>query len=685
MADQPNPSESGAISRPADVSPPPASDEPQYHSLYRRFRPQRFAEVRGQDHVTRALRNAARDGRVAHAYLFSGPRGTGKTSTARILAMALNCDNLQDGEPCGVCESCVEIRRGSSVDVHELDAASNRKLEEMRDLLSRVALGTRGRWKVYIVDEVHQLTADAASALLKTLEEPPGHVVFVLATTDPQKVLPTIRSRTLHFEFHLLSSDVLGDLLRRVNSQAALGVAPEAIDLVVRRGHGSARDALTVLDQVAAAGEVEDEATVVAEIVDGLADREPARVLLAVAQGMASGRDARRLAADVLDHLRNGFLATMARALVMLPYDAVVQVEEQARRLGPAALVRAMEGIGEALNSMRDSVDPRVTLEVALIRLSRPDVDHSPAALLERVERLERAAKGVGRPEGVPAAVPPPAKGVGRPEGVPAAVPPPPRAVAGGPTVGASRAGAAPGDTGAAPGGPVPTPAGTRPALGAHRQPGAAASRAGQAPVVPAAGAPPAPSGPPRPGAAPAAPAQPAPHSGGGPAPSSAASAPSAAASVPSAAASANPPNAATALPSRDELTKAWGDGVLRGLPGKARSRFSSGRFLGVEHGAAVFAVPGKHLLGRCEETRSDAEAALAARFGRPVPLRLILDPGGPPLEPTGAAPPPEPPPDLNDPLMGYALDELEDAGPAVSSPEQRLLEAFPGAEEVSP
>src|SRR5580704_12233926 len=154
-------------------------------SLYRRFRPGRFDEVRGQDHVVLALRNAVRDDRVAHAYLFSGPRGTGKTSTARILAMALNCTNLQDGEPCGVCESCVEIRRGASVDVHELDAASNRKIDEMRDLLSRVALGTRGRSKVYIIDEVHQLTPDSASALLKTLEEPPGHVIFVLATTDP--------------------------------------------------------------------------------------------------------------------------------------------------------------------------------------------------------------------------------------------------------------------------------------------------------------------------------------------------------------------------------------------------------------------------------------------------------------------------------------------------------------------
>ena len=161
----------------------------------------------------------------------------------------------------------------------------------MRDLLSRVALGTSGRWKVYIIDEVHQLTADAASALLKTLEEPPAHVVFVLATTDPQKVLPTIRSRTQHFEFRLLGADVLAGLLRDVNEQAALGLAPEAIDLVVRRGHGSARDALSVLDQVAAAGEVDDESAVIGGIVDALADQDPGRVLMAVAEAMAAGRD----------------------------------------------------------------------------------------------------------------------------------------------------------------------------------------------------------------------------------------------------------------------------------------------------------------------------------------------------------------------------------------------------------
>src|SRR5205814_8261823 len=169
---------------PSEAPPSMTPPEP-WKSLYRRYRPQRFGEVRGQDHVTRTLRNEVRDGKVAHAYLFSGPRGTGKTSTARILAMALNCEHPVDGEPDGTCPSCVAIRQGSSLDVQELDSATNRGIDEMRDLLSRVALGTPGRWKVYIIDEVHQMTSAAASALLKTLEDPPGHVVFVLATTDP--------------------------------------------------------------------------------------------------------------------------------------------------------------------------------------------------------------------------------------------------------------------------------------------------------------------------------------------------------------------------------------------------------------------------------------------------------------------------------------------------------------------
>jgi DNA polymerase III subunit gamma/tau len=633
-----------------DDTPPPSGVadttpvELPYQSLYRRFRPQRFADVRGQDHVTRALRNTVRDGRISHAYLFSGPRGTGKTSTARILAMALNCEHPVDGEPDGTCASCVDIRRGVSVDVQELDAASNRRIDEMRDLLSRVALGTRGRWKVYIIDEVHQLTADAASALLKTLEEPPAHVVFVLATTDPQKVMPTIRSRTIPFDFHLLQSEVLGDLLRDINRKAHLGVPSEAIDLVIRRGHGSARDALTVLDQVAAGGGAEDQTQVVAQIVEGLAERDAGLVLTAVAEGMAAGRDPRRLAADLLEHLRNGFLATMARGLVMLPDDAVTEVAEQARRLGLAALVRAMEVIGQALADMRDSVDPRVTLEVALVRLSRPDVDVSPAALLERIERLERGPRGGGgalpdathtaRPgEGTAASGPaptPPARSVPPPS------PPPPAR-------------------------PVPPPPPPPPAVQSR-------SSGDPAPAPPSAGTPRAAvaSAAPTPPAVPDVPGPTARLRGTGPDPSTTGGAQGAGLSPPA------------ALPTRDELTLAWGDGLLRDLSGKAKAYLGSGRFVEVHPDGAVFAVPNQQWLARSLDVRGEAEAALAARFGRPVPLKLVV-------ESAVAAPEPVAAPADEEELAPEDFHHLEAADMEVISPEQRLLDAFPGAEEVSP
>ena len=381
---------------------PSFNENEPYQALYRRYRPQRFADVLGQEHVTRALRNAVQEGKVAHAYLFSGPRGTGKTSTARILAMALNCEAPVGGEPDGTCASCVSIRSGSSMDVFELDAASNRKLDEMRDLLSRVALGSPGRWKVYIVDEVHQLTSDAASALLKTLEEPPRHVVFVLATTDPQKVLPTILSRTQHFEFRLLDGDVLTELLSDINQAAGLGLSSDAVRLAVRRGRGSARDAESALEQLAAAGGGEDDSSPLAELVDALAEHDTARTLQAVAGGIAAGKDARRLGNDLLEYLRNAFLAVQAPSLVLLPGVTVEKLADSARSMTLAALVRAMEMVGQALVDMRDSADPRVTLEVALIRLASPAVDASPAALLERIERLERAIAEKGAPSPAP-------------------------------------------------------------------------------------------------------------------------------------------------------------------------------------------------------------------------------------------------------------------------------------------
>ena len=377
-------------------------DETHYQSLYRRFRPSTFGEVRGQDHVVLALRNAVRDRRVAHAYLFSGPRGTGKTSTARILAKALNCTDLHEGEPCGVCTSCVEIAKGTSLDVHELDAASNNGVEAMRDLVSRAALGTPGRQKVYIVDEVHMLSTPASNALLKTLEEPPAHVVFVLATTDPQKVLPTIRSRTQHFEFRLLGPETLGDLLEQVRREAHLDVPDEALDLAVRRGRGSARDALSVLDQVVASESVDDDLPELDEVVEALAERDVSRALVAVAHLTSAGFSPQQLAGDLVDYLRQGFLTLVAPELAGVPGTAQDALSSQAERVGLAAVVRAMEVLGRAQVSMRDAPDPRVDLEVALVRLAHPEADTSPEALLARIERLEAAGRVTAPHPGVP-------------------------------------------------------------------------------------------------------------------------------------------------------------------------------------------------------------------------------------------------------------------------------------------
>ena len=410
-----------------------------YQSLYRRYRPQRFAEVKGQEHVTRTLLNAVREGRVSHAYLFSGPRGTGKTSTARILAKALNCPNVADGEPCGVCESCVAITEGRSLDVVEMDAASNRGIDAMRDLIARVSLATPGRWKVYIVDEVHMLTTEAANALLKTLESPPPHVVFVLATTEPQKVLPTVQSRTQPFEFRLLAARVLVDHLRWVAGDAGLEVAPEAIELVARRGSGSARDALSALDQVAAAGGIEHEGPGADDLVEALCERDVAAALVTVAERCGAGHDPRHLTRELLEQLRAAFLATVDRNLVGLPDDDLDRVEGQGRRLGRPAAVRAMEALGQALVDMREAPDPRVLLEVALVRLCRPELDTTPEALVERIERLERALSGNHRPTPATPAAPAPAaapaaaarKALGavrtaRPAPPPPAAPPPP-------------------------------------------------------------------------------------------------------------------------------------------------------------------------------------------------------------------------------------------------------------------
>ena len=453
-----------AVTRPGSIAAMAS-----YQSLYRRYRPQRFDEVLGQDHVTKALRNAVRDDRVGHAYLFSGPRGTGKTSTARILAKVLNCDAPVDGEPCGKCESCVAVADGRVTDwLLEQDAASKSKVDDMRDLLERVPLGTSGNRKVIILDEVHMLSQGAENALLKTLEEPPSHVVFVLATTDPQKVRPTIRSRTQHFEFRLLPAEVLSDHVRHVIDDAGLGLAAgdvdHAVDHVIRSGGGSARDTLSALDQVAALGEVVDEAQPVDAVLDALCERDAGKVLVAVADAVASGRDPRTLGENVISALRDAFLSVMGAADVHLAPAERDRAARVGERMGAPGLTRALDVLGEALTELSRKPDPRIVVEVALVRLTQPATDRTLDAVLERVDRIERVIASGGAPPAGAGAAP---TGPGGPGGSPGGGRTPG-------TAGPDGAGREPGS----PGGAAPDAAGA-PGTSASGTAGSAGSAAG--------------------------------------------------------------------------------------------------------------------------------------------------------------------------------------------------------------
>ncbi len=400
-----------------------------YQSLYRKHRPQTFGALVGQEHVTTALRNAVKDGRVGHAYLFSGPRGTGKTTTARVLAKALNCLDLQpDGEPCGVCENCVTVAEGRFLDLFELDAASNNSVDNIRDLTESVnlGLGPTAKRKVYLVDEVHMLSAAASNALLKTLEEPPDHVVFVLATTNPEKVLPTIRSRTQHFDFRLLGAGELQSLLEDITKQEGVEADPEALAVIARAAAGSARDALSLLDQALAHETGRLDAGAVTElfgrtpfdvrgrVLEAVAAEDAPRVLTSLRELLEAGHEPRRIAEDLLRAARDAFLITAGGGQVPLdiPQDEQDRLGELGRALGNTTLVRVLETLGQAVVDMRgtDAADPRLVLEIALVRLTRREAGPPLQTVIERIERLERAAAGGGSgpvPNPAPAAPPP--------------------------------------------------------------------------------------------------------------------------------------------------------------------------------------------------------------------------------------------------------------------------------------
>ena len=379
-------------------------------ALYRKYRPATFAEVVGQEHVTEPLSTALSAGRINHAYLFSGPRGCGKTSSARILARSLNCEQGPTPTPCGVCDSCLALapNGGGSVDVVEMDAASHGGVDDTRELRDRAFYApAQSRYRIFIIDEAHMVTTAGFNALLKIVEEPPEHLIFVFATTEPEKVLPTIRSRTHHYPFRLLAPRTMRGLIERILESEHVEVDDVVFPLVIRAGGGSPRDTLSVLDQLLAGAEGNrvhyqralallgaTDVALIDDAVDALAAEDAAALFGAVESLIDAGHDPRRFATDLLERFRDLIVLqavpdAASRGVVDAPVDVLERMRDQAARVGPATLARYAEVVHAGLGEMRGATAPRLLLEVVCARLLLPSASDTESALLQRVERIE--------------------------------------------------------------------------------------------------------------------------------------------------------------------------------------------------------------------------------------------------------------------------------------------------------
>ena len=397
-------------------------------ALYRRYRPETFQEVIGQDHVTEPLRAALAANRVNHAYLFSGPRGCGKTTSARILARALNCEQAPVADPCGECDSCRDLARGGpgSIDVIEIDAASHGGVDDARDLREKAFFApVRSQYKVYIIDEAHMVTTQGFNALLKLVEEPPPHLRFIFATTEPDKVLPTIRSRTHHYPFRLIPPRLLSAYLSELCESEKVAIEPAALPLLVRAGGGSARDTLSVLDQLMGGAGAEGVTYALAagllgytpeglldDVVDAFAAGDAAAVFGVVDRVIETGQDPRRFAEDLLRRLRDLVIISAvpdasATGLIDVAEDAAERLVAQAARFGPVELSRAADLVATGLTEMRGATAPRLLLELICARVLLPGADHGTEGVLARLDRLERRIAIGAQPTSDEVAAPP--------------------------------------------------------------------------------------------------------------------------------------------------------------------------------------------------------------------------------------------------------------------------------------